>query len=124
MSTWDIQPAEVGGVLKTVAGHLGEQGSGEGLVGVMEKIQDDIETMGTYTDSPIVNMALGEFASHYFPIMKGMASLTISAVTGASQATTHYMNGNLEMAEDAQENAGVVPEPEPKRPMYGPYVPQ
>ncbi|MES0834653.1 DUF6507 family protein [Nocardiopsis tropica] len=38
MSSWNIQPAEVGGVLTTVADHLGEEGGGDGLVGHITKV--------------------------------------------------------------------------------------
>lgn len=119
MSQWNIQPAAVGGVLQAVAGHLGEEGGGEGLVGVMESVEEHVVDSGEYARSGIVSKALGEFAEHYFGIMGGIAGLTMAAVTGASQATTHYMNGDLAMAEEAQANAGVIPEPEPP-PSYGP----
>ncbi|MDE3723916.1 DUF6507 family protein [Nocardiopsis sp. N85] len=121
MSQWNIQPAAVGGVLTTVAGHLGEEGSGEGLIGVMENIEKHLGECGDCAQSGVVGMALGEFATHYFKTMGDMASLTMSAVSGASKATTHYVNGNLEMAEEAQGNAGVVPEPEPPR-NHGPNL--
>ncbi|MFD6096008.1 DUF6507 family protein [Nocardiopsis flavescens] len=122
MSQWNIQPAAVGGVLQSVAGHLGEEGSGEGLVGVMESVEEHLMDCGEYAKSGIIGMALGEFAGHYFGIMGDIAGLTMAAVTGASEATTHYMNGNLEMAEESQANAGVIPEPEPP-PVYGPNQP-
>ncbi|WP_433696763.1 DUF6507 family protein [Nocardiopsis sp. CA-288880] len=120
MSQWNIQPAAVGGVLQAVAGHLGEEGSGEGLVGVMENVEEHLVDSGEYAKSGIVGMALGEFAEHYFGIMGDIAGLTMAAVTGASEATTHYMNGNLEMAEEAQANAGVIPPPPPPPPSNGP----
>ncbi|MFF8767045.1 DUF6507 family protein [Nocardiopsis dassonvillei] len=116
MSQWNIQPAAVGGVLQSVAGHLGEEGSGEGLVGVMESVEEHLVDSGEYAKSGVVGMALGEFAEHYFGIMGDIAGLTMAAVTGASEATTHYMDGNLEMAEESQANAGVIPEPEPPPP--------
>ena len=124
MSQWSIQPQAVGGVLKTVAGHLGEEGGDEGLISVMEAVERHLGDCGEYARSGIITMAISEFSAHYFGIMGDMAGLTVAAVTGASEATTHYMNGNLEMAEEAQANAGVIPEPEPDpRPQYGPYVP-
>ncbi|MEU2945590.1 DUF6507 family protein [Nocardiopsis alba] len=113
MSQWNIQPEAVGGVLQTVVGHFGEEGSGEGFVGIFDKLQDNLEQAGEASADDAVNMALMEFAGHYFGILGDMASLTMSAVSGAGEATTHYVNGNLQMAEEAQENAGVIPDPEP-----------
>ncbi|MFD6951045.1 MULTISPECIES: DUF6507 family protein [unclassified Nocardiopsis] len=72
-------------------------------------------------DGAPVSIALGELARHDFDLMGDMASLTVSAVSGASEATTQYVNGNLDMAAEAREDAGVVPGPEP--PAYGPNVP-
>ncbi len=122
MSQWDIQPAAVGGVLQSVAGHLGEEGEGEGLVGVMESVEEHLVDCGEYAKSGIIGMALGEFAGHYFGIMGDIAGLTMAAVTRTSEAVIHYNDGNLEMAEESQANAGVIPEPEPP-PVYGPHQP-
>jgi len=123
MSAWNIQPSEVGVVLTAVAGHIGEEGGSEGLVGAMTSTESLLTSISEEAGSTPISIALGEFAEHNFGLMGDMAGVTVSAVTGASQATTHYVNGNLTMAADAQENAGVVPEPEPERPVYGPHVP-
>ncbi|WDZ91586.1 DUF6507 family protein [Nocardiopsis sp. HUAS JQ3] len=122
MTGWNIQPAEVGAVLTSVAGYIGEEGGGDGLVGAMTSAEGLITAVSEEADSAPVSVALGEFAEHNFGLMGDMAGLTVSAVTGASEATTHYFNGNLDMAAEAQENAGVIPEPEPPQ-QYGPYRP-
>ncbi|QUX28727.1 hypothetical protein KGD83_26545 [Nocardiopsis akebiae] len=122
MTGWNIQPAEVGAVLTSVAGYIGEEGGDDGLVGAMTSAESLITAVSEEADSTPVSVALGEFAEHNFGLMGDMAGLTVSAVTGASEATTHYFNGNLDMAAEAQENAGVVPEPEPPQ-QYGPYRP-
>ncbi|OOC56647.1 MULTISPECIES: DUF6507 family protein [Nocardiopsis] len=119
MSKWNIQPSDVGGVLTAVAAHIGEEGGSEGLVGAMTAVEELVTEISTEANSAPVSVALGEFAQHNFDLMGDMASLTVSAVSGASEATTQYVNGNLDMAAEAQENAGVVPEP----PTYGPNVP-
>lgn len=118
MSNWNIQPQEVGGVLTTVAGHIGEEGGSEGLIGCMNKIEDRLTSISEEADSVPISIALGEFAQHYFGVMGDMASLTISAIEGAGEATNHYVNGNLEMAAESQAGAGEVPEPE-----FTPYDP-
>ncbi|MEE2046212.1 DUF6507 family protein [Nocardiopsis tropica] len=123
MTAWNIQPAEVGAVLTTTMSYLGEEGGGEGLFGDMETIEQRVTSLSTHINSAPIGIALGEFAEHNFGLMGDMAGVTVSAVTGASEATTHYVNGNLEMAAEAQQNAGVLPEPEPERPVYGPHVP-
>jgi hypothetical protein len=122
MSGWNIQPAEVGAVLTSVAGYIGEEGGGDGLVGAMTSAENLITAINEEANSTPVSVALGEFAEHNFGLMGDMAGLTVSAVTGASEATTHYFNGNLDMAAEAQENAGVIPEPEPPQ-RYGPHAP-
>lgn len=123
MSAWNIQPPEVGAVLTTVAGYIGEEGGSEGLVGSMTSAETLLTSISEEADSAPISVALGEFAEHNFGLMGDMAGVTVSAVTGASEATTHYVNGNLTMAAEAQQNAGVVPEPEPPRPVYGPHAP-
>ncbi|MFI6578828.1 DUF6507 family protein [Nocardiopsis sp. NPDC050513] len=122
MSTWDITPSDVGGVLTAVAGHLGEEGGSDGLVGSMTAIEGRLTAINEKAGSVPVSVALGEFAEHHFGLLSGMASLTVSAVTGTSEATTAYVNGNLEMAAQHQAAAGEVPEPEPRNPG-GPNVP-
>ncbi len=121
MSKWNIQPAEVGSVLTKVAAHIGEEGGSDGLVGSMTSTENLLTSISEEADSTPVSIALGEFAQHNFELMGDMTKLTVSAVTGASEATTQYVKGNLEMAAEAQENAGVVPEPE--TPVYGPHTP-
>ncbi|WP_159941377.1 MULTISPECIES: DUF6507 family protein [unclassified Nocardiopsis] len=121
MSKWNIQPGEVGAVLTNVAGYIGEEGGSDGLVGAMTSTESLLTAISEEANSAPVSMALGEFATHNFGLMGDMAGLTVSAVTGASEATTAYVNGNLEMAAEAQENAGVIPEPEPR--PYGPHAP-
>ncbi|MET9784363.1 DUF6507 family protein [Nocardiopsis alba] len=113
MSKWNLDTEAVGVVLETVAGHFGEEGSGEGFVGIFDELQDSLEQAGEYSKDDAVNMALMEFAGHYFGVLGGMASLTTSAISGATQATIHYIEGDLENAEEAQRNAGVIPDPEP-----------
>jgi len=53
-------------------------------------------------------VALAEFGEHYFTEVGGMVEKSASAVAGASEATLHYANGNLQMAADAQANAGEI----------------
>ncbi|MBB6120687.1 DUF6507 family protein [Nocardiopsis algeriensis] len=113
MSSWDINPVDVGSVLSATAGHIGEEGGTDGLVGHISAIEECLMSLSTDTHSTPIAIALGEFAGHYFGVMGDMVALTCSGITGASDATTAYVNGNHEMALEAQENAGVIPDPPP-----------
>ncbi|MEE2036198.1 DUF6507 family protein [Nocardiopsis sp. CT-R113] len=117
MSAWNILPSEVGGVLTTVAGYIGEEGGSEGLVGSMTAAETLLESISSEADSAPISLALGEFAAHNFNLMGSMAGVTVSAVTHTSEAVNYYVQGNLDMAAEAQENAGVVPEPERQGPL-------
>ncbi|MCY9787763.1 DUF6507 family protein [Nocardiopsis sp. EMB25] len=113
MSGWNISPQEVGSVLSATAAHLGEEGGSDGLLGQMDRMETDITQASTHINSSPVSFALGEFAEYYFGLMGDMLSLTASALEATSEATTAYVEGNTEMALEAQRNAGEVPEPEP-----------
>src|SRR5699024_12756867 len=60
-----------------------------------------------------ITIAIGEFSEHYFGLIGDMLSLTSNALQETSNAVTHYVNGQEEMALESQENAGVVPPPPP-----------
>ena len=96
-------------------GHVGEEGGGDGLIGGMERLETNLTDASEHAASPVVSMALGEFADHFFGVTGDMVRLTGSAIEGAGEATNHYNNGNLEMAEESQANAGEIP-PDAHRP--------
>ncbi|MCK9872535.1 DUF6507 family protein [Nocardiopsis dassonvillei] len=79
MSGWNIRPADVGAVLTSVVGHIGEEGGGDGLVGAMASAENLITAVSEEADSTPVSVALGEFAEHDFGLMGDMAGLTVSA---------------------------------------------
>lgn len=125
MTRWNIQPAEVGGVLTTVVGHIGEEGGGEGLIGTASSFEHCIIRCGEIPDNSLpIGIALGEFADHYFGLIGDMAALTSSAVQGASEATIAYIDGDLEMAAQHQAAAGTVPEPVDPYASLDPTVPR
>lgn len=113
MTAWDIQPPEVGTVLTNTISHLGEEGGGEGLFGDMDTVESRVTAINDHVNSTPIRIALGEFAEHYFGLMGDMLSLTANAVRQTSEATTAYVEGNEAMALEAQQNAGVIPEPPP-----------
>jgi hypothetical protein len=120
MSAWDITPQEVGSVLSTTAGYIGEEGGSEGLLGEMTSLESTITNLNSYVNSAPISVSLGEFANHYFGLMGDMLSLTANALERTSEATTAYVEGNNEMALESQRNAGVVPPPPPPPPASGP----
>ncbi|MGW9633191.1 DUF6507 family protein [Nocardiopsis alba] len=112
MSSWSIDPPQVSAILTETLGLIGEEGGTDGLVGDMDTIATTAETVSEMADSVPISIALSEFCGHYFEVMGEMAAKTLSGVEGAGDATTAYVNGNLEMAAEAQSNAGVVPPPD------------
>ena len=120
MGSWDINPEQVSLVLTETAGHLGEEGSSDGLLGNMRDISTRVETINEMAESVPIGIALGEFCEHYFGVMGEMVSKTISGLEGASDATTAYVNGDLEMASEAQSAAGKIPPPVPPGAIDGP----
>ncbi|CAM3765742.1 DUF6507 family protein [Nocardiopsis rhodophaea] len=112
MSGWDIDPEGVGAVLNKVYSHTGGEDGEGGLVGTLTSMGKHLEYAGECAKSFPVNYALAEFAEHYGPQLNNMVAKTASAIDGCSTATRAYMNGNLEMAAEAQNNAGTVTDPD------------
>lgn len=110
MSAWNIQVPEVNGVLLNVSGLLGDEEGTSGLSGDYADLGESLEEVDTAAASIPISIALGEFAAHYLGIVGEMIALGANATAGAGEATMHYANGNLEMAETSQANAGVVPD--------------
>ncbi|HIY41501.1 MAG TPA: hypothetical protein H9836_10270 [Candidatus Nocardiopsis merdipullorum] len=112
MTNWNVQPQEVGNVLSETAAHIGEEG-GDGLLGEMDQLESRITSVNDHINSTPITIAIGEFSEHYFGLIGDMLSLTSNALQETSNAVTHYVNGQEEMALESQENAGVVPPPPP-----------
>lgn len=109
MSSWSIQVSEVTGVLNTVSEHIGDEDCTSGLSGNMATLGERLEDVHTHAGSTPISTALAEFAEHYFGVLQEAVGLGASAIVGASDATTHYVNGNHEMAAEAQAGAGEIP---------------
>lgn len=113
MTNWNVQPQEVGTVLSETAAYIGEEGGSDGLLGEMDRLQGRITSVNSHINSTPITISIGEFSEHYFGLLGDMLSLTSNAVRQTSNAVTHYVNGQEEMALESQENAGVVPPPPP-----------
>ncbi|MFC3996259.1 DUF6507 family protein [Nocardiopsis sediminis] len=110
MSGWDIDAPAVGTVMTTVGGYVqGDDGTG-GLVGKIQTFSGNVDNAATQAASGPISTALGEFVGEYADKLTNMVLKSASAVTGCTEATTAYLDGDLEMAATAQEGAGRVPE--------------
>ncbi|MDH6544722.1 DUF6507 family protein [Streptomyces lavendulae] len=120
MSTWDIKPGGVQGVLNKTA----EAGAkfeeeftsyGDGLVGAATSAGTmvlggtEIPEGGAF--GPVAQ-ALQEFQQHTENDLKFLPVRTGKSITGARVATQEYLKGNLEMAKQAQDNYSKAPTPE------------
>ncbi|MGQ4269891.1 DUF6507 family protein [Nocardiopsis changdeensis] len=121
MSTWNIQPGEVGGVLTTVFSHIGDEEGTSGLTGNMTDLGEHLVDADTHAASGPIGQALGEFAEHYFRVLGDTVGLASRAVNGAGEATLHYVNGDLEMAAEAQEAVITADLDEERPPGVGLY---
>lgn len=115
MGSWDVDAQQVGTVLSATAAHIGEEGGNGGLLGSMDRMEKAVTGCESTAHSLPVSIALGEFCGHYFGVMGQMLSKTASGVEGASEATTAYLNGDLDMAAEAQSTAGQIPDPQPEQ---------
>ncbi len=105
MARWDIEPLGVQGVLTRVeakAGDLGTAGT---------DFANALEAAGQAVGKSIVAVALSNFAQNRAPELTGVATRVKSAMTGTVTAVTAYVQGNLEMAKNAQASATSSPVP-------------
>ncbi|TDQ52268.1 DUF6507 family protein [Actinorugispora endophytica] len=108
MSGWDINAPEVGAIMKTVGSHVGGEDGTGGLVALLTTFGTHVESAGTACASEPIGIALSEFVEEYSEDLTSMVAKSASAITGCVDATTFYLDGNLEMAAEAQGNAGDI----------------
>ncbi|GAB3453161.1 hypothetical protein GCM10027570_32090 [Streptomonospora sediminis] len=108
MSGWDISAEGVSSVLSTVGGHVGDEEMTEGLTGEIDTFGNHVQSAGEQAASEPIGLALEEFVDHIRPKLWGMVGRTASAISGCGEATSAYMNGDLEMAAEAQGGAGDI----------------
>ncbi|MFD0686802.1 DUF6507 family protein [Actinomadura fibrosa] len=113
MSKWDIDPGGVASVVQKVGAQVGgaDGKGGGGLVKQIEDFGDHVGDAGTAASSMPIGTALKEYVTHTSPGLKGMVSKSASCLTGAVKATKAYINGDLEMAAEAQRTAVDAPAP-------------
>src|SRR5690625_5140258 len=82
--------------------------STEGLTLHATSLETALNDANAAAKSWPIGTALSEFSKHCSGEVGDMIGLGASAVKGAGDATRHYANGNLEMAAEAQSNAGDI----------------
>ncbi|WP_017591981.1 DUF6507 family protein [Nocardiopsis potens] len=107
MSKWDIDAPGVQGVLNAVVAVLGES-EGEGLGGALQKAGDGLVDSAANAVSFPIESALYKYVEEYGGRAEKMAGRAASALGGCADAVNAYLTGDLEMAEEAQSNAGTV----------------
>ncbi|MBC9719803.1 hypothetical protein H9Y04_45930 [Streptomyces sp. TRM66268-LWL] len=116
VSGWDIRPQGVQGVLKTTgetAGGIEKQATSFG-----EHLKSAATSAGTIAaegaegsdQGGLVALALSQFAEHAVKDIKFVAARAGKSLTGAVEATTAYLNGDTEMAAEAQRKALSAPD--------------
>ncbi|MDA0565004.1 DUF6507 family protein [Streptomonospora sp. S1-112] len=105
MTTWDIEAPQVNEVVQTVGGHVGGDDGTGGLVAKIETFGGHIQEAGTAAASGPIGTALEEFVTEYGGTLESMVLKTAAAINGCVKATGYYLEGNLQMAADAQSNA-------------------
>ncbi|WP_408056431.1 DUF6507 family protein [Streptomyces mesophilus] len=113
MSGWDIRPQGVQGILKTTgetAGGIEKQATTFG-----EHLKTAATSAGTIAaegadQGGLVALALSQFAEHAAKDIKFVAARAGKSLTGAVEATTAYLNGDVEMAAEAQRKALSAPD--------------
>ncbi|MEV4440965.1 DUF6507 family protein [Streptomyces sp. NPDC049577] len=124
MTSWDIQPAEVGGVLRkagTAAEGLAK--AGDGLQKTLPEAATAAGTItiegpycGTAPPSGPVAAALGEFAAARQKELLYIATRAANSLNGAKNAAEEYLKGDVKMAEHTLHTATLEPKIElPKK---------
>ncbi|MER7399116.1 DUF6507 family protein [Streptomyces sp. NPDC000151] len=132
MAGWDLHPQGISSVLKTTGEFAGKIEGHAKAYG--EHLQSAASSAGTITAEGeahgggqggkggekaaggLVALALSQFAEHTTNDLKFIAARAGKSLTGAVDATTAYLNGDLDMAADAQHKALGAVDLDPKKP--------
>lgn len=129
MTGWDLEPQGIRGVLKTAGesaeriekqaksygAHLQSAATSAGTVSA-EGGGGSGGTGGEHAAGGLVALALSQFAEHTTPDLKFIAARAGKSLSGAVDATTAYLHGDLEMAAEAQHKALGAVDLDPKKP--------
>lgn len=114
MSGWDIDPVGVQAVLeKTVEFAKKIEPWGKDYAAHLQSSATSAGTLymgtGERPQAGLVGAALAEFAEKTQTDLATVAARAGASLTGASEATKAYLNGDLEMAAEAQREALKTP---------------
>lgn len=100
MSRWSIDPSGVAGVLKQVDPHA------QALGDALGDLEGALTAAVTGTQSPAISDAVGSYLEQVEgPRITSMSTRIQAAAAGVVNATTAYVDGDLEMAGNAQRAA-------------------
>ncbi|WP_419994490.1 DUF6507 family protein [Streptomyces boninensis] len=129
MTNWDIWPQSVRAVLKTTTGHVKDMGTaaqslGESLqsaatnAGYLASTTEQMSAAADYKGGNAgqggagggqrggpVGAALAQFMEANTDRLQFLFNRTKASMTGAAEATNHYVVGDIDMAADAQSKA-------------------
>ncbi|MFC9619099.1 DUF6507 family protein [Streptomyces sp. NPDC056930] len=128
MTGWDLKPQGISGVLKTTGevasklqtyatsygDHLTSAASSAGTISAEGGGGGGKD--GEKAAGGLVALALSQFAEHTTSDLKFVAARAGKSLQGAVDATTAYLNGDLEMAAEAQRKALGAVDLDPKKP--------
>lgn len=116
MTAWDIKPSGVQSILSLVG--LATDDLSKGVRGYGESVEDAALSAGTISgpycgEAPAgpVGAAVVNFVSDTQPKITFMAARTKKSMDGTVEATTAYLEGDLDMAAQAQRDAARAPTP-------------
>jgi hypothetical protein len=103
MTAWDIDPAGVNGVLNKT------KGVAEDFDGQLKTVDTALTGGANNCGSQIVQQAISDYVESAQPDFKFVVFRTGQAMTAAVNATNAYVQGDLEMAANAQNTATAAP---------------
>jgi crotonobetainyl-CoA:carnitine CoA-transferase CaiB-like acyl-CoA transferase len=117
---WDLNPQGISGVLKTTgetASNLQKHATafGEHLTSAASSagtISADAAPAGEQAQGGLVALALSQFAERASKDLSFVAARAGKSLQGVVDATTAYLNGDEEMAAEAQRNTLKAPKPD------------
>ena len=119
MTGWDLKPQGISTVLKATGevasklqthatsygNHLSSAASSAGTISAEGGGSSGGGKGGEGAVGGLVALALSQFAEHTTPDLKFVAARAGKSLQGAVDATTAYLNGDLDMAAEAQRKA-------------------
>jgi hypothetical protein len=105
MSKWDIDPTGVRSVL------ISTENVAKEFDGQMTTLNSGLEGAATQSSSDIVASALSGFAESAGVNLNFVFTRTGACLGGAAPAPNGYLDGDLEMAANAQSSAAAAPNP-------------